>query len=154
MKVYLMRHAQAVSSGGILPDGSRYLSADGRQTARRVATALRAEGVELDAILASPLVRAMQTAELVAGGVDYLGLIETFDGLAPGCEPQVVARALTTRGGSVAVVSHEPTVSYLAAFLLGVPSFQPFRPGQVCLIEGGRPAWRLDPRTAQIQPQF
>lgn len=154
MKIYLIRHAQAVSPGPQLPDGSRYLSADGRQTARRVAATLRAESVQFDIVLASPLVRATQTAELIAGGVDYFGLIESLDALVPGCEPEVAARELTSRGGSIAVVSHEPTVSNLAAFLLGVPSFQPFRPAQVCLIENGKAVWRLDPRTAQLQPQF
>ena len=154
MKLYLIRHGQAVQAGPSMPDGSRHLTLDGRQITRRVTSVMRGEGVELTAVLCSPLVRAMQTAELLAAGLDYFGTIESFSGLVPGCEPNVAAGELMSREGSIAVVSHEPTVSSLAAYLLGVPSFRPFRPSQVCLIEDGKPVWRLDPRSFQLSAQF
>lgn len=154
MKIYLARHARAVDTGPGLTDSDRFLSPDGRQTARYVGAKLREEGVELAALWASPLVRAMQTAELLANALDYLGVIETNRGLIPGCEPQVIARDLMERNVDTLVVGHEPSISALAAFLTGQPSFQPFRPGQIVMIEGRRAMWRLKPTGQSIEPQF
>lgn len=154
MKLFLIRHAEAVSSGPGLPDAHRFLSAQGRQTARRIGGLLRGEQVSFDAVLTSPLVRAVQTAELICDAVDYLGQIEAFGGLAPDCEPPPAAAQAIRRGSAVALFSHEPTVSSLAAYLTGQPSFQPFRPGQVVLIEDGQPVWRLKPTGQGIEPQF
>lgn len=154
MKLYLIRHADAVSAGPGLPDSSRYLSADGRQVARRVGRILREEGVSFDLVLTSPLVRAVQTAELMAEAVDYLGEIRAHGGLVPGCEPQVIAADAARRGGDLALFGHEPSISALAAYLTGQPSFQPFRKGQVILIEDRRPVWRIKPTGQGIEPQF
>lgn len=154
MKIYLARHAQAVSAGPGLTDSDRFLSPDGRQTARYVGGKLREEGVEPVAVLSSPLVRAVQTAELIAGALDYLGVIESSRALIPGCEPQVIAAELMARNVDVLVVGHEPSISALAAFLTGQPSFQPFRPGQIVMIEDRRAMWRLKPTGQSIEPQF
>ena len=154
MKVYLVRHAEAVSAALGVSDGSRFLSLEGRQAARRQGRILREEGVQFDLVLTSPLMRAVQTAELMADAVDYLGTVESFRGLVPGCEPEVAANLIAERGVDVALFSHEPTISTLAAYLTGVPSFQPFRPAQVVLIENGRPVWRLKPTATGIEPQF
>ncbi|HUH05933.1 MAG TPA: histidine phosphatase family protein [Kofleriaceae bacterium] len=154
MKIYLVRHAQAVSAGPGLTDADRFLSADGRETARYVGGKLREEGIEVPSLLTSPLVRAVQTAELLAGALDYFGVIESSRALIPGCEPQVIAAELMARNADVLVVGHEPTISALAAFLIGQPSFQPFRPGQVVMIENRRAMWRLKPTGQSIEPQF
>jgi phosphohistidine phosphatase SixA len=70
--------------------------------------------------------------------------------LAPGVPPRAAAAELASRGASVAVVGHEPSMSALGALLSGRPSFPPFRTGQVSLIEDGQPVWWLDPETLQI----
>lgn len=154
MKLYLIRHAEAVGAAVGLDDESRFLSDEGRRVARRQGRVLRDEGIGFELVLTSPLVRAVQTAELFAEAVDYLGVVESFRGLVPGCEPQVTAAEIVRRGVDVALVSHEPTISTLAAFLTGVPSFQPFRPAQVVMIENSQPVWRLKPTADGIEPQF
>jgi phosphohistidine phosphatase len=150
VKIYLVRHGDAVAPHAALSDGHRYLSALGRQTCRAVGRFLREHGVTFDVILTSPLTRAVQTAELVGEAVDHLGVIESHPGLLPGAQPAVVAGDILSRDGSVAVFSHEPTVSSLAAFLVGQPSFAPFLPAQVCYFESRRPVWKLRPDVLQL----
>jgi phosphohistidine phosphatase len=151
VKVFLIRHADAVEEGPRLGDDQRYLTSVGRQVSRAVGTALRAAAIELDLILTSPLVRAVQTAELVAGAMDHLGVIEAASWLGTGVHPRVAAEDLAGRTGSIALVGHEPHLSALAGLLVQRPSFPPFRKGQVTLIEDGQPAWWLNPETLAIE---
>lgn len=155
MKVYLIRHAHAVDSAApdsLVPlrDDHRYLSPRGRQTARAVGRVLREQGVSFDAVLTSPLCRAVQTAELLAEATGFTGVVEVLPSLVPGVPPRLGAQELPTRGASVAVIAHEPGQSTLGAFLCGRPSFPPFRPGQVSLIEDGQPRWFIHPDTLQV----
>ncbi len=151
MRVYLIRHAHAVDEGASLPDEARWLSPKGRQVARAVGKRLREQGVYVDAILTSPLVRSVQTAELIAAALDFTAPIEASAALAPGVPARVVAQTLPPYGVSVAVVGHEPGISALGAFLLGRPSFPPFRKGQVSVVEDGQPGWWLDPESMAIE---
>ena len=66
MRVYLMRHGESVAPSSEVPDESRWLNAEGRDHVRHVAAHLAEMGVVIDAVVSSPLVRAVQTAELVA----------------------------------------------------------------------------------------
>ena len=141
MRVFLIRHADAVSEDVAGSDEDRWLSPRGREAARGLARLLREQKVELDAIVSSPLPRAVQTAELVADGLDYLGSIETWRTLAPGAHPRRAAGDLPTRGGSVAVVGHEPGISSLGALILGLPAFPQLRTAQCCAIEDGAPTF-------------
>lgn len=149
MQVYLVRHSRAVDEGPKLSDEHRYLSADGRRIARAVGRELSQAGVRFDAVLSSPLVRAVQTAELLGGALGYEGTIEALVGLSPGVPPRTVIDELAARGVAVAVVGHEPTISALGALLVQRPSFPPFRPGQVTLIERGAALWQINPETLE-----
>jgi phosphohistidine phosphatase SixA len=67
--LYLIRHAEAgaIGSGGVARDFDRPLTARGRDDSRRLAQALANRRQIVDAVVASPLVRAHQTAvELLA----------------------------------------------------------------------------------------
>lgn len=151
VQVYLIRHGHAVDGGGAISDEQRYLTKKGRKTMREVGRVLKEAGVVLDAVLTSPLVRAVQTAELVAERLDFLGLIEALPALVPGVPVRVAAAELASRGASVAVVGHEPGISMLCAYLAGRPSFPPLNKGQVVLIEDGRAAWFVHPETLERQ---
>jgi phosphohistidine phosphatase len=154
VKVYLVRHSEAVPEDVALRDDDRWLTARGREMARGLARLLREEKVEPDAILSSPLPRAMQTAELLANGLDYLGLVEALPALRPGTHPRVAAEALATRGQAVIVVGHEPTISSLVAYLLGRPAFPPMRTAQACAIEHGTPTFTSRADVMQTQALF
>lgn len=149
MRVYLVRHAHAVDEDRNLSDEQRYLSKKGRKNIREVGRVLRDAGVEFDAILTSPLVRAVQTAELLAERLDFVEVVEALPALRPGVPVRVAASELPSRGAAVAVVGHEPGISMLGAFLIGRPAFPPLRKAQVCLIEDGQPRWMLHPDTLE-----
>lgn len=149
MRIYLIRHGHAVDEDINLTDEHRYLTKKGRKAVREVARVLKHEGVELDAVLTSPLVRAVQTAELLAERLDFIGVVEALPALRPGVPPRVAALELPSRGVSVAVFGHEPNLSALGAFLTGRPSFPPLRKAQVCFIEDGAPRWHIHPETLE-----
>lgn len=154
MRIYLVRHGDAVPEEEAGSDRDRWLSPRGREAARILAKLLREQQVELDAILCSPLPRAVQTAELVAQGLDYIGVISARRFLEPGAHPRLAATEIPASGASVLVVSHEPTISSLGAFLLNRPAFPPFRTAQCCAIEDKKPTWTARADLDQVQAYF
>ncbi len=138
MRIYLVRHGDAVPEEDAGSDRDRWLSAKGREGARVLGRLLREQRVEPDVILSSPLPRAVQTAELLAQSLDYLGVITSLRCLEPSAQPRVAAGEIMARGVSVLVVSHEPAISSLGAHLLGRPAFPQFRTAQCCAIEDGK----------------
>jgi phosphohistidine phosphatase len=151
VKLYLMRHAEAVPATRDLADAARYLSARGREMCRVVARLLREQGVAIDAVVTSPLPRAVQTAELVAAGVDYLGVIEALPALEPDRHMRLAAEETVSRGLAVLVVGHEPSMGQLGAHLLGRPGFPSFRVGQLFAIEENQPAWTARADVGQVE---
>jgi phosphohistidine phosphatase len=126
VRLYLVRHGEAVSEEDAGSDRDRWLVTRGREQVRVLARVMREHGVTPDAIVCSPLPRAVQTAELLAGALDYLGTIASWRCLEPSAQPQVAARRLVDAGEAVVVVGHEPSISALGAHLLARPSFPPF----------------------------
>lgn len=154
MRIYLVRHGDAVPEEEAGSDRDRWLSDRGREGARVLARLLREQRVELDAILCSPLPRAVQTAELIAQGLDFLGAIVPRRAFEPSAQPRVAADMIAGAGGSVLVVSHEPAISTLGAYLVGKPAFPPFRTAQCCAIENGRPRFVARADTGLVDALF
>jgi phosphohistidine phosphatase len=115
---------------------------------------LREQHVSPDTIVASPLPRAVQTAELLAGGLDYLKPIETWRSLEPIAHPRIAALEIARFGGSAIVVGHEPQISALGAFLCGRPSFPSFRTAQACALDGARPVFVARADVMQVSTLF
>jgi phosphohistidine phosphatase len=61
MRLYFFRHAEALDGAD---DAARPLSSRGKEQAREIGRFLKKAGVEFDAAYSSPLVRAVQTAEI------------------------------------------------------------------------------------------
>ena len=141
MRVILVRHADAVPEEDAGSDRDRWLSPRGRELARGLARLLREQDVAPDVIVSSPLPRAIQTAELIAAGLDYLLPIEAWRCLEPGAHPRVAATEIGARGGTVVVVGHEPSISALGAQLSGRPAFPSFRTAQACALDGAQPVF-------------
>jgi phosphohistidine phosphatase len=125
VKLYIMRHGPAEDESPSGRDEYRALTTSGRERVRAVARVL----VELDeaplAIFSSPLVRALQTAEIVAA-VTKLGDgergLEIHGNLAPGGHAlELVKSLLHPKRKRVMLVGHEPDLSLLAGLLLGGP---------------------------------
>ncbi|MGH2469546.1 MAG: SixA phosphatase family protein, partial [Chloroflexota bacterium] len=66
MKLYVMRHGPAEAQRDGLADADRALTAEGRAETVGVARGLARLGARPAVILSSPLVRARQTAEVIA----------------------------------------------------------------------------------------
>ena len=154
MKIYLVRHGEAVPEDDAGSDRDRWLNAKGRESARVLGRLLRENGVEPDAIVCSPLPRAVQTAELLAQSMDYFGVLRSLRPLEPSAQPRVAATEVLAAGLSVIVVGHEPSISGLGAFLLGRPSFPPFRTAQCCAIEDQKPTFMARADLVQVVPYF
>jgi phosphohistidine phosphatase len=145
LRIYLVRHGDAVPEEDAGSDRDRWLSRHGRDSVRVLARLLRDQGLvyehPIETIVCSPLPRAVQTAELLSDALDHIGVIETLRCLEPSGQPKLASQAILSRGSSVLVVGHEPSLSSLGAYLLGRPSFPPFRTAQACAIEDRRPTF-------------
>jgi phosphohistidine phosphatase len=154
VNIYLVRHAEAVPEEDAGSDRDRWLSPRGREAARVLGRLLREQRFELDAIVCSPLPRAVQTAELIAASVDFLGAIRSLRCLEPSAHPRVASGEIAAAGATVLVVGHEPSISALGGFLLGRPSFPPFRTAQCFAIENGKPTFTARADVDQVQAYF
>jgi phosphohistidine phosphatase len=154
VRIYLVRHGDAIPEEDAGSDRDRWLSSRGREAGRVLGRLLREQAVAPDAILCSPLPRAVQTAELIAHGLDYLGAVTSLRCLEPAAQPRVAGNAILSAGGSVIVVSHEPAISALGAYLLGVAAFPQFRTAQCCAIENGKPTFTVRADLGQVLPRF
>jgi phosphohistidine phosphatase len=121
MEVYLLRHGIAESGGAGRPDAKRKLTDAGKEKLRQVLARARAAKVSPSLILTSPLVRAVETAQIAAEELGYKDAIPQTDALLPSSTPQAVWRELRSHGGQTGILlaGHEPLLSELASFLLG-----------------------------------
>jgi phosphohistidine phosphatase len=154
VRIYLVRHGDAVPEEDAGSDRDRWLSSRGREAARILGRLLREQQVSPDAILCSPLPRAVQTAELIAASIDYIGTIASRRCFEPSAQPRVGGNEVMAAGGSVIVVGHEPSISALGAHLLGRPAFPQFRTAQCCAIEDGKPTWTARADINLVQTYF
>jgi phosphohistidine phosphatase len=152
VQVFLVRHSRAIEAHtAALADDDRFLTLAGRRRAREVGAVLARAGVVFDAVLTSPLVRAVQTAELVCERLGYLGEIEATRKLSHSMPPRLIAQELAGRGSQVACFGHMPHLSELGALLTGRPGFPGFKPCQAVLIEHGAALWTCDPESLTIE---
>jgi phosphohistidine phosphatase len=120
MELFLIRHAHAVDGDG-MRDDDRPLSRDGRKQAIDVGGALARQKVRFARMIVSPLVRAVETAELVAVTMGFDGGLEVHDALRPdGSWKQLLREILQDHGGTepLALVGHEPTIGHYLSKLL------------------------------------
>jgi phosphohistidine phosphatase len=137
-ELYLVRHAVAAERGEDWPDDDkRPLTERGIARFNESVQGLVALDVELDEIFTSPLVRARQTADLLAKGLKGKPVVKVLEALAPGHPPASVQSQLarTAKRRRIALVGHEPDLGELAAHLLGAGRALPFKKGGVCRID-------------------
>ena len=135
--IYIVRHAIAAERGDEWPDDSkRPLTDVGVTRFKEVVNGLVWLEVEIDEIFTSPLVRAKQTAMLLADGLGNKSSVKTLDALSPGHSPRQVMSELSrsAKRRRIALVGHEPGLGELAAHLVGAPRALPFKKGGVCSI--------------------
>ncbi|EDY82861.1 phosphohistidine phosphatase SixA [Verrucomicrobiia bacterium DG1235] len=115
--LYLVRHAHALDDAPC--DELRPLSPKGHKQCKRLVKAFAGKNqIEVDAIWQSGLVRAYETAEVLASGLELTAPLTQKDGLAPCEDPSPIAAQLDALNHNCLVAGHEPNLSYLASLLL------------------------------------
>jgi phosphohistidine phosphatase len=154
LRLYLVRHGQAGDPDEWKgPDDSRPLSGKGRRKFRDTARALAKLGDRVELLCTSPLVRAVQTAELLAAELDLEDVVVLEE-----LRPEVPVQRLLERVGSldsgrVALVGHDPQISGTVAALGRIePALVDFPKGAIVRVDvedvgarSARPRWWLEP---------
>ena len=137
-ELYFVRHGLAEERGDAWPDDAkRPLTDEGISRMRKAARGLSRLGVSVDIVLTSPLVRARQTAEIVAGELDPRPSLVNVESLTPGGSYAAVVADLEkhSRKTRIALVGHEPMIGELAAKMIGSRHPIEFKKGAVCRID-------------------
>jgi phosphohistidine phosphatase len=139
-ELYIMRHGIAVARGSHFEDDSkRPLTPVGKKKVKEIANGLKRLGVGLEWVVSSPLVRAVETAEIVAESLAPNVPLDFCDALRPGgsAEALVTFLARYPNRKRVLVAGHEPDLSMLAARLIGAGRHTnlAFKKGGCCLVE-------------------
>ncbi|HEV2349263.1 MAG TPA: phosphohistidine phosphatase SixA [Terriglobia bacterium] len=157
---YIMRHGLASprTAAGITDDAKRPLTPEGKKKTQEIARGLLRLGLELEWIVSSPLVRAVETAGIVSDSLDSKIPMDITDALRPGGSPEALFAFLARHPHRkrVLVVGHEPDLAELAGRLIGAGrnAHLAFKKGGCCRIDfdefpprsPGQLVWWLTPR--------
>ncbi len=127
MKCYFLRHGIAVEpqswSG---TDFNRPLTREGRERLEREAKAIEGLQLDLECIVTSPLLRAKQTAEIVAQRLALRRKIVEDPRLAGGFNLERLAAILSAQPGDAGIllVGHEPSMSLTIGRAIGGGSLE------------------------------
>lgn len=148
MKLHIVRHAEAIDRSTALPDEYRYLTCRGRTRFRRVAESLKKCGLDPDLIVASPLARAVQTAEILASTLRFSGDLTLFPPLAAGFTLQRLREYLDSIAPvrELVLVGHEPDLGSLTGDLLDL--------SPCTLTKGAVVTLKIKPRETDIAAGF
>jgi phosphohistidine phosphatase len=133
MQIILWRHAEAEDDAP--SDMARKLTNKGQKQAGKMAAWLMAQvgnDIKHWRVIASPAVRAQQTAEALQRP------FETVDEIAPDASADAMLRSAHWPRGShnVIVVGHQPTLGMVAAYLInGVEGYVPVKKGAMWWFE-------------------
>jgi phosphohistidine phosphatase len=165
MNIYLMRHGIAVAADqpGIESDDTRPLTPKGIKRMRRAARGLRRLKPPFDALLASPLLRARQTAEIVADALGLEAQLEEIYELAPESSVDHLISGLSRFKSKehVLLVGHNPLLGHIFSFLISGQNVSVeayLKKGGLCRIEidglppgtPGRLHWFLTPKQLRL----
>jgi phosphohistidine phosphatase len=123
MNLFLLRHGLAVEREEFdyASDADRPLTPKGRKQLRTIAAALRKMELHFDVILSSPLVRARETAEIIAAELKSRKRLSLADELKPGTDAKRLVHKLAHQkpaAKNILLVGHEPDFSELISLLV------------------------------------
>ena len=122
MKLYFLRHGLAGDRETWAGDDlERPLTDAGKERMARQAATIAKLNLNLDVILTSPLVRAYQTAEIVAQLLNMTDKLVKDERVGPGLGPNQLAGILQAypEAKALMLVGHEPDFSQLIGDLIG-----------------------------------
>ena len=137
MDLLVIRHAIAADPADYADDADRPLTPEGKKKMRQAANGLRRSVPNIGLLATSPLVRAIETADIIASAYDGIPTA-IAPALAPGHPPAAVARWLEPyrEHDVVAVVGHEPDLSRMVSWFLSGSerSLIELKKGAACLL--------------------
>ena len=158
MNLYLMRHANAgLSRDNPLLDAKRGLIKDGKDQCMLMGRVLSALKVQIDAIVSSPLKRALQTAQFVGTEIGFDGRVEISPALGMNADyaafQAMLGKYVNYEG--VLVVGHNPNLfQFLGRMITGNGAAAiRMRKGSIARVDMERHPpllrWLIDPRMAR-----
>ena len=164
MEIYFLRHANA-GDPKLDPtsDEERPIDKLGIEQCHNVGRALAALDIKLDAVIASPLTRALQTAQIAAEELGYKGKIVTDAALRPEARYEQFQALLRhhDRKGAILLVGHNPSMTEFVNQMLFPEASRDaveMKKGAVVKVEkeGSRPAvlkWSMTPKVIRTIQQ-
>ncbi len=130
MKVYFLRHATA--SDEARTDEERELTREGKREAHVLGAALVRMGAKPIHIFSSPLVRAWQTARMVAKVMQFSSKVEELSELKNETSTSALLRVLRScdQDQEIFLVGHAPSLPQHMAALVGAKRFNGFALGK------------------------
>jgi phosphohistidine phosphatase len=158
MILYMMRHANAgLPRKNSLLDAKRSLVKEGKDQCMLMARVLSALKVQVDAIVSSPLKRALQTAQFVGTELGFEGKVEISPALGMDADYAAFQRMLVKYADreGILVVGHNPNLFHFLGRMVtgnGGAAIR-MRKGSVARIDLDHHPhllqWLIDPRTAR-----
>lgn len=119
MNIYLIRHGDAEKASGNLKDSERSLTADGKAKILNASKNWKLLIPSFTHIISSPLVRSVQTAEIIADVYELSGKIIIDKRLSPGGSTEdLIDCSAEISGRDMAFVGHEPDFSEHVSLLI------------------------------------
>jgi phosphohistidine phosphatase len=115
VNIYLVRHGEAVSER---LDPQRPLTSSGREEVERLARMAATKNVQVTAIFHSGILRAKQTAEVLAEPLRCTSGVQPLSGLRPQDDPAIAKAELEAAENPIMLVGHLPHLNRLVALLL------------------------------------
>jgi len=159
VEVYLLRHGIAEDHAASGRDADRVLTEEGKRKLQKVMDRARKAGVNPTLILSSPLVRAIETAQIAAEALEYKSEIARSNALLPNAAPRDVWAEIRAHRDepSILLAGHEPLFSQTVAYLLGsTRAMVEFKKGALIRVDfaalGAEPRgvleWMLTPKVS------
>jgi phosphohistidine phosphatase len=161
LRIYLLRHGRATprNSQALSDDTLRPLTREGKKKLILAVKGMKAAGLKVDRVLTSPLLRARQTARIVAASLTPPPALRPMRELSPDVGARELLERLSDSGDcdALLLVGHEPGLSKLAGRMLqgsGSDSPLELKKGGLCRIDfaglpkagAGRLIFHLPPR--------
>jgi phosphohistidine phosphatase len=143
VNVYLVRHGEAVSEK---QDPQRPLSPSGRQEVERVGRMAATKSVQVSAIFHSGILRARQTAEILAEPLRCVSGVQPLSGLRPQDDPDIAKAEIEAAQSPIILVGHLPHLNRLVALLLGGEAQAPameFQPATMVCCSNEASKWKI-----------
>lgn len=136
MNIYLIRHGKAEPISPLVNDKERQLTDEGKKILRSSAELWKSVIKKPDFILTSPLLRAVQTAEIIAEAMNFKDDILKENLLLPGSSTNsLIELSKSLNADNIFFIAHQPDLSFhLSRFIGNSEVNLKFSPGSIAKI--------------------